>query len=389
MEHSGREKTAARTAAALALAAGIVGPTIARAQDGGWRLNDREYLERPGANVFVFSREYNGMFFDEKTSGIELLLHEARIATGGAVRLNPAPEQWDPIPKLVERKLDKERGAIEVKLRYEDQGFDARVVVTPAGPAVKVAVLLDQPVPPALAGRAGLNLEFLPSRYFGRTYLMDGRPGLFARHPSGPSLLRPLDTRPRQFQGYTTFEDRGRSEFVEPGPVATGRKLVLAPEDAERHVTIEALTGELQLVDGRNVAQNGWFVVRSLLPAQATGTVAEWLVTPHVIPGWRRPPVIGFSQAGYHPAQRKVVVLELDPRDAPLATASLVEVKADGTTAERMKAEVRRWGPYLRYAYATADFSAVRGPGLYFVEYGRQRTEVFPIGPQCRWTTCG
>jgi hypothetical protein len=319
------------------------------------------------------------MFFDEKTSGIELVLHETRIATGGAVRLNPAPEQWDPIPKLVERKVDRERRAIEVRLRYEELGFDSRVVVEPDGAAVRITVLVDAPVPAALEGRAGLNLEFLPSRYFGKTFLMDGRPALFARHPSGPSRARPAAAKPRQFQGYLTFEDRGRGEYLEPGPFASGKTLVLAPDDPERRVTIQALSGELQLVDGRNVAQNGWFVVRSPLLGGATGKVAEWRVEPHAVPGWRRTPVIGFSQAGYHPAQKKVVVLELDPRDPPLETASLFEVAADGTSVERAKAKVQPWGRYLRYAYATADFSAATRPGLYFVQYGGQKTGVFPI----------
>ena len=39
------------------------------------------------------------------------------------------------------------------------------------------------------------------------------------------------------------------------------------------------------------------------------------------------------------------------------------------------------WGPYLRYAYVTADFSAVKAPGLYYIQYGSQKTGVFPIGP--------
>jgi hypothetical protein len=360
----------------------LLGGARAAAEDGeAWKVNEREYLERAGANLFVFSTEYNGMFFDEKTSGIELVLHEVRVATGGAVRLNPAPEQWDPIPKLVERKVDKQNGTIEVRLRYEEQGFESRVVVTPDGPAVRIAVFVDAPVPAALEGRAGLNLEFLPSRYFGRSYLMDGRPALFGRHPSGPSRVQPAASKPRQFQGYLTFEDRGRGEYVEPGPLAAGKTLVLAPEDPERHVTIQALVGELSLVDGRNVAQNGWFVVRSLLAGRTAGKVAEWRLLPHVIPGWRRTPVIGFSQAGYHPEQKKRVVLELDPRDPAAESASLFEVTPDGATVERLKARVEPWGKYLRYAYATADFSAARQPGLYFVQYGSQRTSVFPIGP--------
>ena len=34
------------------------------------QLNDREYFERQGVNVLVFSNSFNGGFNDEKNSGI-------------------------------------------------------------------------------------------------------------------------------------------------------------------------------------------------------------------------------------------------------------------------------------------------------------------------------
>ena len=77
------------------------------------KLNDLEYFETPGVNVFVFSSEYNGMFFDEKTAAIEIIHHGVRTSTGGAIRLQNTPEQWDLIPRLVNRKVDKENNSIE------------------------------------------------------------------------------------------------------------------------------------------------------------------------------------------------------------------------------------------------------------------------------------
>jgi endoglucanase len=58
-------------------------------------LNDKEYFETRGFNVLAFENAYTGFFFDEKTSGIMLIHHGVRTATGGAVRLKPTPEQWD------------------------------------------------------------------------------------------------------------------------------------------------------------------------------------------------------------------------------------------------------------------------------------------------------
>ncbi len=92
------------------------------------------------------------------------------------------------------------------------------------------------------------------------------------------------------------------------------------------------------LFDGRNLAQNGWFIVRSLLPANKTGKVLTWYVEPNAIPDWKRKPVIGFSQVGYLPIQQKTAVIELDKNDTPLKTATLFQVTPDGKYVEKLKA---------------------------------------------------
>jgi endoglucanase len=361
--------------------ASALGPCAgsALAQGEPLKLNERQFFEKRGLDVLVFTNEYNGMFFDEKTAGLEMIHHGVRTATGGAVRLSPTPEQWDQIPKVVGRKVDPKTSTIEVTLRYEAFDFDSRLAVTPDGKGFRIAVFVDKPVPAGLEGRAGLNLEFRPSQYWEHTYLVDGRPGIFPRYPAGPTTSLPPGERIRQFEGHSTFDLHGHEDYVEALPVAAGKALLMAPEDPERSVTIRALSGELQLLDGRNLAQNGWYVVRTLLARKATGKVAEWSVEPHTIPGWTRAPVIGFSQVGYHPSQPKGAVVELDANDTPLETASLVEVRPDGTQVEKMSAKVQPWGKYLRYAYAVADFSAVKDPGLYFIRYGAQKTGSFPI----------
>jgi endoglucanase len=370
--------SAARTTSVLLLAGALLAGRAA-AQEEGLMLGPGDTLEKRGLAVLVFNSEYNGMFFDEKTSGIELIHHGVRTATGGAVRLNPTPEQWDPIPKMVERKVDEATDTIDVLLRYEEYAFDSHLVVRPSPGGFSVSVRLDEPLPERLEGRAGLNLEILPAAYFEKTYLVDGTPAIFPLYPSGPMRSWPAATRLRQYAGHSTFDDRGRREYVEPEPIATGRTLVLAPEDPERRITIEAAQGGLALLDGRNVAQNGWYVVRTVLPAGKTGTVAEWSVRPHTIPGWTRAPVVGFCQAGYHPSEKKVAVVELDPADALLPTASVFQVTADGQAVKRLDAAVAPWGRYLRYAYATFDFTGVRDPGLYFLQYGSRKTDTFPI----------
>jgi hypothetical protein len=162
---SAKVGSSVQTALVLAVVSWLAGGG-AVAQEHALRLDDREILHTRGLDVLVFSNQYNGMFFDEKTAGVEIIQHGVRLATGGAVRLKPAPEQWDQIPKVVERKVDKAAHTISCVLRYEDFDFDSRLVVTPEGTGFRVSVHLDKPVPAALEGRAGLNLEFLPSKFF-------------------------------------------------------------------------------------------------------------------------------------------------------------------------------------------------------------------------------
>ena len=80
------------------------------------QLNQQEYFERQGVNVLVFSNSFNGGFNDEKNSGIEIIHHGVRTVQGGAIRLNNTPEQWDLVPKMTSRKVDREHGSIEVGL---------------------------------------------------------------------------------------------------------------------------------------------------------------------------------------------------------------------------------------------------------------------------------
>jgi endoglucanase len=347
-------------------------------QENRMTLNDKDYFETRGFQVLVFENQYNGMFFDEKTAGIMLIHHDVRTATGGAVRLKPTPEQWDQIPTVIERNVNKEENRIDVLLRYKDFDFDSWLHVEPRGESVLITVTLDKPLPQKLEGRTGFNLEFLPAAYFEKTYLMDSEIGLFPLYPSGPMSVKPADTQLSQFAGHSTFDDRGRFEYVEAEPIAIGKTLILAPEDPERRIKIESLDSDLMLLDGRNVAQNGWYVIRTLIPAGQTGSVVRWLITPNTIPNWIRPPIIGYSQVGYHPAQEKRAVLELDRQDSLLAAASLLQLQ-DGSWNEVLREKIHDWGDFLRYHYAVFDFSVVRDSGLYAIQYGDQKSGPFPI----------
>ena len=343
------------------------------------KLNDLEYFETQGVNVWVYSNLFTGGFNDEKNSGIEIIHHGVRTVQGGAIRLSNTPEQWDLVPSTPSRTVNKDDNSIEVALRYDQFDFDSRIIVTGKGDEVEIAVYLDKPVPKELEGDAGFNLEFLPSQYWAKTYIMDGKYERFPRYVASNTVARPNEEKVVQYRGYRTYDDRGTGEFVDPLPLAQGRDIIMAPDAPERMIEIKSADADMMLYDGRVVAQNGWFVLRSLLPAGKTGKVLTWTVKPHAIPGWIREPNIGFSQVGYQPDQPKVAVIELDKKDKVRSTASVYKVDDDGSVSKAFTGNVKEWGPYYKYNYVKFDFSDVKKPGVYYIEYNGVKTNNFIV----------
>lgn len=367
--------------ATMALPAVLLSFTASCSQKGtdSFAMNELEYFEKTGSNVLVYSNIYNGGFCDEKLAGIEIIQRGERLATGGGIRFMNTPEQWDIYGEMTNREVNRDENFIEVELTYEDYDFVSKIRVTPNGEGVLMQVYLDKPVPANLVGKAGMNLEFFPASYFGKNYLVDGAARILPRFPMHDTEVRPLAEKIPQYFGETTFDDRGRDEFLVPLPMSTGKSIVLAPEDDELCVSITS-NEDVSIYDGRHLAQNGTFVVRSLLPAGKTGKVLEWYVEPSSNPEWIREPNIGFSQIGYTPAQSKVSVVELDKRDKIAPTAKILRVNPDGSQTLALNAKVEEWGVfYSRYNYARIDFSEVREPGLYVIEYDGVQTNAFPI----------
>ncbi|MBR5934777.1 MAG: glycoside hydrolase family 9 protein [Bacteroidaceae bacterium] len=352
---------------------------VTKSEQGKLEINERGYFESQGVNVLVYSNRYQGVFCDEKTAGIEIIQRGVRIATGGGVRLMNTPEQWDIYSTLTERTIDTIGGAINCRFNYQDYNFQYGLTVKQEGNGIRISVELDEPLPEFFVGKAGLNMEFFPATYYGKTYLVDGQSEIFPRYPSSDTEMHPNSDKIPQFWGLSTFDDRGRDEFIVPKPISKGHTIVVAPEDESLRVLFQSET-ELNLFDGRNLSQNGTYVVRSFLPAGKTGTVLEWYVEPTPNAKWIREPNVGFSQIGYTPAQKKVAVIELDRNDKVVSKAKIYRVNADGSNTLVLEPAVKEWGVfYDRYNYAQCDFSAVREPGTYFIEYKGVRTNPFPI----------
>ena len=82
----------------------------------GLRLNKKEYFEAPGLNVMAFQDIYP----DGHQGGVSIIQNGVRVATNGDVRLDPAPGQWQPMPKQDGRVVDAAANTITTTLSYPD-----------------------------------------------------------------------------------------------------------------------------------------------------------------------------------------------------------------------------------------------------------------------------
>ena len=336
-------------------------------------LGPRGYFETPGLNVIVFDDIYP----EGHQTGVTVIQHGVRVAANGDLRLEASPGQWSPVPVAGERTVDPAAQTITQALSYPDpardrKGFNPieypdlqlayRVSVAPAQDnAFTITVDLDEPLPEDWVGRVGFNFELFPGGLFGKAWLMDAVAGHFPNQPNGP-----------------VAEVYGEDLAA---PLARGRTLVVAPGSEEQRLVIESHTGALELLDGRANHNNGWFIVRTPVPAGATRGAVRWTVRPNVVPGWRYAPVIQVSQLGYAPGQPKRVVIEQDRRDGERSPLTLYRLTPDGAEAVRTVTPEPWNGTFLRYTYLQHDFSDVRDAGMYRFEYRGQTSPPFRIAP--------
>ncbi len=343
----------------------------AQQKDNSLKLNDQEYFEMPGLNVMVFQDIYP----EGHQGGVGIIQNGVRVATNGDIRLEPSPGQWAPIPVMHKRTVDKAGNRISVSLTYPDSSrnrkgfnpidypdlyFTYTINVKAEGAAIHVTVDLDKPLPKEWEGKVGFNLEFFPPALFEKGWYLDQQSGFF----------------PRQANSSVAYDENNEIQSL---PFASGKRLTIAPETNDQRMIIVSRGKDIQLFDARNKHNNGWFVVRSLVSEGVSKGAIDWTIAPEAISGWKYKPVIHVSQIGYHPGQQKNAVIELDATDNARDKAVLMRVSENGASEKVLSAEPKPWGRFLRFNYAQFDFSGVTREGLYYVQYGDSKTELFRI----------
>lgn len=365
-----------------------------------FQLNSAGYFNNQGVDVMAF----NDFYPEGHQGGVSVLMNGHRIATNGDIRMEATPGQWQPVPKQLSRKIESNSIVTNLcfpdsarhltgfnPMVYPDYVFNYTVKTEAQGNSIVVTVDIDKPVPAELQGKVGFNLEFFPGWLFGKPWVMDGQSGIYPQQPNSPLAFtkqnlgfdgnfhdskKPLaDPKQLNGMGYSPLI----ADDIISEPYAVGKKFTSRPDDPYSKLTVESLTGDLKLYDGRMNHNNGWFVLRSEIAPGATKGAVKWIITPNIVPGWLYTPVIQTSQVGYHPNQPKEAIIETDSRDQARAEALIIKVDADGEKIVKTVSP-SEWGKFLRYNYLKVDFSDITEAGLYQVKYGTSTSSVFRIG---------
>lgn len=366
-----------------------------------FKLTSSGYFQNRGVDVMAFDDIYP----EGHQGGVSIIMHGNRVATNGDIRLEATPGQWQPVPIQRNRKLDVSTNTITTRLSYPDSSrhlngfnpmiypdlqFNYTVNVKGAGHSIVITVDLDRPIPSEFIGKVGFNFELFPGALMGKPWIMDNQQGIFPHQPNGPTFSENANYR---FTGKFNADgkaDLGRlsghnknyspiiADDIIARPYAVGKRFTVRPDDPHNKFTIESENSELKLYDGRMNHNNGWFVIRSEVPKGATKEAIKWVITPTVIDDWMYPPVIQVSQLGYHPAQPKTAVIELDGRDTKREKTVLYKITDKGYE-EVLSDAGQEWGLFLRYNYLKFDFSGVKDEGLYQVFYGKSSSSIFRI----------
>ena len=332
----------AAAAAPLAVAQSVAKPVAAAwpAPAARLALNELEYLEMPGLNVMLAHDYYP----EGHQGGVGIIQNGWRVATNGDLRLDRTPGQWQPVPKVIgKRVVDRATGEISVRLEYPDESknrkgfnpvdypdlrFAYTVRVRPEGQAFRILVDLDAPLPDAWIGKVGFNMELFPGLLFGKTFATETR----VRGLPAPGK------RARRVEALRRLPAGGTGQ----GPAPGDRPRVRQPAPGRSRTRTAAASSWSTAAASTTTA--GSSCARSSRKGAAKGAV-DWLVTPHAIPGWKSEPVVQVSQVGYHPKQPKFAVIELDKtRDAAAAGGALARV-GNGALEKVLEADAGGLGP--------------------------------------------
>jgi hypothetical protein len=302
-------------------------------------LNDQEYFAAPGFSFLLFHNNYQVGY----QGGLQMIQHEERLLDSGDLFLVPRGEGARPEMRILDRRIDRQNQTATIVGDVEGWKLGYQLICHSDGRQILVTLKLDRPLDWNRVRQAGFQIFLYPGAYYFKSYQGDSGGGVFPRQYSGQAVL-----------------------------LRSTKSLRIAQEDALRSFSLNCSRGGLSLLDNRGNDSAGWFAAVAEIPLGSADTEVSMAITPCSNTKWRRPPVLGISQVGYHPQQSKRLVLELDVREPADNPVKLYRLQPGGEKELVLSRLPKSWGRFLRYQYAILDFSEIRQPGLYWLEFQEQ-----------------
>lgn len=286
------------------------------------RLNDSGLFESRGVEVSICT----------DSEGIRVSQKDRVVSPFGGVSVEGAVR-----PAVLQNNVNLAENKVEVKMSASDS-FIYYLKVSAKHLGYEVSVYLTEPLPESLAGRAKFSMEFLPSLYYGKNCLMDGRARII------------------------------------PESISPGHSLILAPENDGLRIEIKS-DDEICCSTSENKLE-----IYSKIPSGRTGNVLVWYVEPSYDSRWAKNAIPDWSRIGYLNGQEKVAVLKVDAKEEMAPHIKVYKISDEGYRQQVYQAATKRWGKAgERSDYLTANFSAVREDGVYCIEYNNVLSDAFPI----------
>jgi hypothetical protein len=308
-------------------------------------LNEKEYFEAPGFAFLVYHNAYS-----PSRGGVQMMQNGEWLVASDDVLITGVDSSARISTRLVRRVVDRERKTATIIGEALSLNLGYQLICRTDGEGMFVTVKFDRPLDAGKVRQASFRMLLYPPAYFMKSFQGDSITGMF----------------PRQYNGQRTL-------------LKSSRILRLAQEDPSHSLTFERRGGVLELSDDRGNHPTGWFSVTAAIEPGSGGDGIELEIRPSIDPQWRRAPVIGISQVGYHPRQTKRAVLELDPRDDAGGNVNLFKLTLSGDKQLVKSGAAKPWGQFLNYRYAIFDFTSVVPPGEYVIEYRGQTAGPFRI----------
>lgn len=286
------------------------------------RLNDSGLFESRGVEVSICA----------DSEGIRVSQKDRVVSPFGGVSVEGAVR-----PAVLQNNVNLAENKVEVKMSASGS-FIYYLKVSAKHLGYEVSVYLTEPLPESLAGRAKFSMEFLPSLYYGKNCLMDGRARII------------------------------------PESISPGHSLILAPENDGLRIEIKS-DDEICCSTTEKKLE-----IYSKIPSGRTGNVLVWYVEPSYDSRWAKNAIPDWSRIGYLNGQEKVAVLKVDAKEEMAPHIKVYKISDEGYRQQVYQAATKRWGKAgERSDYLTANFSAVREDGVYCIEYNNVLSDAFPI----------